>query len=188
MVDKKTNDGNEKPDIQEEDLKNADEDFGIEIEDAEIIEENDEIVETKTETDELKDSLIRLQADFQNFRKRVDKERESLIDLGVKKLALELLPVLDNLERALDSIKQREDSADILQGIDLIDDQIVDVLAKEGVKKMKALGEVFDPNFHHAVAIDEDSDYEADHICEVLQTGYTFKDTCLRPAMVKVAK
>lgn len=150
----------------------------------EVIEDSDDLVESE----ELKNQLIRLQADFSNYKKRMEKEREGYIDLGVKKLALDILPVIDNLERALKSIEEYANDDGIFKGINLIDDQLLEVLAKNNITEIKANGEKFDPNLHHAVAMVDSEDLESDMIVDVLQKGYQINESVLRPSMVRVSK
>lgn len=150
----------------------------------EVIEDSDDLVESE----ELKNQLIRLQADFSNYKKRMEKEREGYIDLGVKKLALDILPVIDNLERALKSIEEHANDDEIFKGINLIDDQLLKVLAKNNITEIKANGEKFDPNLHHAVAMVDSEDLESDMIVDVLQKGYQINESVLRPSMVRVSK
>lgn len=149
-----------------------------------VIEDSDDLVESE----ELKNQLIRLQADFSNYKKRMEKEREGYIDLGVKKLALDILPVIDNLERALKSIEEYANDDEIFKGINLIDDQLLEVLSKNNITEIKANGEKFDPNLHHAVAMVDSEDLESDMIVDVLQKGYQIKESVLRPSMVRVSK
>lgn len=150
----------------------------------EVIEDSDDLVESE----ELRNQLIRLQADFSNYKKRMEKEREGYIDLGVKKLALDILPVIDNLERALKSIEEYANDDEIFKGINLIDDQLLEVLSKNNITEIKANGEKFDPNLHHAVAMVDSEDLESDMIVDVLQKGYQINESVLRPSMVRVSK
>lgn len=150
----------------------------------EVIQDSDDLVESE----ELRNQLIRLQADFSNYKKRMEKEREGYIDLGVKKLALDILPVIDNLERALKSIEEYANDDEIFKGINLIDDQLLEVLAKNNITEIKANGEKFDPNLHHAVAMVDSEDLESDMIVDVLQKGYQINESVLRPSMVRVSK
>lgn len=164
----------------EENEKKSNKDTNVD----EVIEDSDDLVESE----ELKNQLIRLQADFSNYKKRMEKEREGYIDLGVKKLALDILPVIDNLERALKSIEEYANDDGIFKGINLIDDQLLEVLAKNNITEIKANGEKFDPNLHHAVAMVDSEDLESDMIVDVLQKGYQINESVLRPSMVRVSK
>lgn len=164
----------------EENKKKSNKDTNVD----EVIQDSDDLVESE----ELKNQLIRLQADFSNYKKRMEKEREGYIDLGVKKLALDILPVIDNLERALKSIEEYANDDGIFKGINLIDDQLLEVLAKNNITEIKANGEKFDPNLHHAVAMVDSEDLESDMIVDVLQKGYQINESVLRPSMVRVSK
>lgn len=165
---------------EEEKEKKSNKDTNVD----EVIQDSDDLVESE----ELRNQLIRLQADFSNYKKRMEKEREGYIDLGVKKLALDILPVIDNLERALKSIEEYANDDGIFKGINLIDDQLLEVLAKNNITEIKANGEKFDPNLHHAVAMVDSEDLESDMIVDVLQKGYQINESVLRPSMVRVSK
>ncbi len=176
-----------KENVSEEDLEN--ETLAEDKEEDQLIEDEASISEdVSVDVEELKNQLVRLQADFSNYRKRVEKEREGYIELGVKKLAIDLLPVLDNLERALKSIEDHAGDSEIFKGINMIDDQIVDVLKKNNILEIKAEGEKFDPNLHHAVAVVETDDLDEDMVVDVFQKGYQIKDSVIRPSMVRVSK
>lgn len=142
--------------------------------------------EKEKEIEELNNRLMRLQADFVNFRKRSEKEKESSIAFGIESIVCDLLPILDNFHRAVE-IEQDKDSS-FYKGICMIQNQLNEVLKKNSVEEIGVLGEVFDPNFHHAVIMEESSDYESGMITEVLQKGYKLKDKVIRASMVKVAK
>lgn len=174
---------------QEEDIENKEkETLDKETED-QLIEDEESISENvSVDVEELKNQLVRLQADFSNYRKRIEKEKEGYIELGVKKLAIDLLPVLDNLERALKAIEDHCGDSEIFKGINMIDDQIVDVLKKNNIVEIKAEGEKFDPNLHHAVAVVETDDLDEDMVVDVFQKGYQIKDSVIRPSMVRVSK
>jgi molecular chaperone GrpE len=129
--------------------------------------------------------LQRLQAEFQNYKKRVERERSEMIEQAARDLVFNLLPVLDNFERALQS-----DASDVVsfkKGIDMIFDQLKKVLEAEGLSPIPAVGEYFDPYYHEAVLTAE-GDYEEDIILEELEKGYLLKKTVLRPSKVKVGK
>lgn len=161
-------------------------------EDIEIITENEdieklnEIIESKDkEIEDIKDSLIRLQADFSNYKARVEKERSDIIKYASEDLMKEILPVIDNFERALDSM---DNDNSYYEGVQLIYKQILDVLSNNGLKEIIAEGEVFDPNVHHAVIMEESDDQDSETVKEVLQKGYTLNEKVIRPSMVKVVK
>ena len=122
-------------------------------------------------------------ADFQNYKKRVEKEKKDLYSYANEKIMTELLAVLDNFERALD-----HDTGDgFREGIEMIFKQLTDVLEKSGLAEIPALGEEFDPNVHSAVMTEETEDYESGKVSGVMQKGYTLNGKVIRPAMVKVA-
>ncbi|MGB9680066.1 MAG: nucleotide exchange factor GrpE [Thermoanaerobacteraceae bacterium] len=127
----------------------------------------------------------RLKAEFENYRKRTEKEKSEMIDYGQEKVILELLPVIDNFERALMS---EGDLTSYKEGVELIYKQFKKILDNLGVEEIKAEGEIFDPYKHHAVMQDEVEDKKENEIIEVFQKGYTLKDKVIRPSMVKVAK
>lgn len=155
------------------------------------VKENDEIqddneVEENKEIFELKSSLQRLQADFNNFRKRTEKEKTEISTFANEKLICELLLVLDNFERALDSDDDKD--TEFYKGVSLIYKQIIDTLNKFGLEAIKSDDEEFDPNFHHAVMQEEVEDIEPQRILETFQKGYKLKTRVIRPSMVKVSK
>jgi molecular chaperone GrpE len=131
------------------------------------------------------DRLARLQAEFDNFRKRSMKEQQDFRDYALAEALKSLLPILDSLDRA---VKTNAVSVeDFRSGLELIDKQFHDVLAKLGVEPVPAAGEVFDPNLHQAVQMVDSNEVEDHHVIDELQRGYRIKDRLLRPAMVRVA-
>lgn len=131
--------------------------------------------------------LKRLQADFENYKKREEKKKKEFIEFANEGLLNNLLAVVDNLERALDSTKNEDNVDAIRQGINNILKDFYNILNKEGVKPIKAKGHKFDPYKHEAVMTVETDQYPEDTITEELRKGYYFKSKVLRPAMVKVA-
>lgn len=192
-----TNDDIKKEDIQEEIIDENKDNVNKDNEnkDSEKInndvntEENSEEVTDEVSDDEkyqaLTDKFMRLQADFANYKRRTEAQKTEYIELGVKKVVNDLLPVIDNFERAMDSIGERDSTYD---GIMMIKDQLTEVLKKEGIVEMKALGEEFDPLYHHAVLTEDSDKYDSGYVIEVLQKGYLINDKTLRPAMVKVSQ
>ncbi|MDT3844986.1 MAG: nucleotide exchange factor GrpE [Bacillota bacterium] len=137
---------------------------------------------------ELTDRLQRNMAEFDNFRKRTEKEKAQMFDMGAKNVIEKILPVVDNFERALGSLSEEEREASFAKGVDGIYRQIEKLFEDLDVKPIEALGQKFDPNLHNAVMTDEDSDAEEDTITMDLQKGYTFRGQVVRHSMVKVKK
>ncbi len=137
---------------------------------------------------ELTDRLQRTMAEFDNFRKRTEKEKAQMFDMGSKSVIEKILPVVDNFERALGSLSDEEKESSFVKGVDGIYRQIEKMFDDMDVKPIEALGQKFDPNLHNAVMTDEESDAEEDTITMDLQKGYTFKGQVVRHSMVKVKK
>ena len=130
---------------------------------------------------------LRLLAEFQNFKKRAVKEKSDIHAYANEKIMGELLPVLDNFERAFETDVAADPEA-YVQGMQMIFQQMKDALEKSGLKEIGALGEDFDPNKHSAVMMETSGEYEAGKICKVFQKGYTLNDKVVRPAMVVVSQ
>jgi molecular chaperone GrpE len=141
----------------------------------------------KAERDALQDRLLRTAAEFDNYRKRIDRERREQSESAAFSLLSEVLPVVDNLERALQSPSGPE-AAGFRAGVELILRQLLDLLRKRGVTPIDALGTDFDPRVHQAVSQDISDAHRDGEVMEELQRGYMLGDRLLRPAMVKVAK
>lgn len=155
----------------------------IEIEEPIVIPSDEAVKEENKKSEEYKELAQRIQAEFENFRKRNnDAVKIAKID-GNNEIILNIIPVIDNFERGLDVL---DDSARV--GVELIYKQLKSVLTKYGVEEIPALGEEFDPLIHHAIAQCEAEEDNANKIVEVFQKGYKRKDKVLRPAMVKVAQ
>lgn len=159
---------------------------------AELIASRAELKRLQTALAEAQDALARRQADFENYRKRVERERGDTHDRIVAEVARKLLPVIDNLGRALDSertIEARESKEfrHFLHGVELISKQLNEVLESFGIQPIAAVGEPFDPHVHEAVVTETSDDYEPDTVMEEITRGYRIGDRLLRPAMVKVA-
>jgi molecular chaperone GrpE len=144
-----------------------------------------ELAEQKQRAEEYFNRLVRLQADFDNFRKRVQREREEFFKYASASLCEMLLPVLDNFQLALAA--KNEDPAKVVAGVEMIYRQLEEVLQKEGLTPVAAVGEVFDPTKHEAVMREETEEYPDNTVIEELRRGYYLKDRLIRPAMVKVA-
>jgi molecular chaperone GrpE len=159
---------------------------------AELVASRAELKRLQTALDEAKEGLARRQADFENYRKRIERERGEAHNRVVGDIARKLLPVVDNLARALDAEKTVEshESREIrhfLHGVELINKQLNDVLESLGIQPIVSVGERFDPHIHEAVVTEPSDQYEPDTVTEELARGYRIGDRLLRPAMVKVA-
>ena len=160
---------------------------------AEMVEQDinvlsERLKDKETEAEEYLNALQRLQADFENYKKRMLKEQTEILGMASKNLIQELIPVVDNLERAIEAGKQTTDIATFSKGVELVYSQLMDVLKKTGVSQIDPHGEEFDP-FHHEAVMQVESNEHADNtIIEVLQKGYLLKGRLLRPASVKVTK
>jgi molecular chaperone GrpE len=153
-----------------------------EVENTQEEEQTDELVD---ERDELVDRLQRLQAEFENYRKRAARDQQALVARAHERLVKELLPVLDDLGRALEAAERHEE-ATLEDGVRLVHRQLMDILAKEGLTEIETDG-VFDPHVHEAL-LAQPSDAEAGTVLAVLQKGYRLGDHVLRPALVTVAE
>ena len=149
-----------------------------------------ELAGLRAEKVQLEERWLRLQADFDNFRKRTLREKQEALGYGHEAIVKDLLPVVDNLERAIEhaSASSGADFEGMLQGVELVRRELLAVLAKHGVSAIEAEGEVFDPNLHEALAQMEDERVPAGRIGRVLQRGYRLRDRLLRPARVMVSR
>ena len=132
--------------------------------------------------------IKRSQADFENYKKRIEKERECASQRELEKLASNLLPILDNLERALAASKKNHDIESLISGIEMTQKNLCGILEKEGLEKIDCTGKEFDPNLHEAIMTIESKDHKDNTVCEELEKGYTFKNKLIRASKVKVVK
>ncbi len=159
---------------------------------AELVATRAELKRLESEVKELRDSLARRQADFENYRKRMERERSETYNRVVADIAAKLLPVLDNLKRALETeasveATESDEFRHFLSGVDLIYKQLNGVLDALGVKPVPAEGEHFDPHVHEAVVTEPSDDYEPDTVIQEIVRGFRLGDKLIRPALVKVA-
>ena len=147
-----------------------------------------DVEQLQKERDDYYDRLLRKTAEFDNYRKRTDRERVQLADAAAADLLKELLPLVDDLERAIKADAGSEGTASIRRGVELILKQLVETLRKRGVTPIEALGADFDPHFHQAVAHEPAEGHRDNEVIEEFSRGYMLGDRLLRPAMVKVAK
>lgn len=180
--------------IKEENLNQEEPVVAEETQEEPVIEEKEsdsedlteELAKQKALADDYYNRLLRMQADFENFKRRARQEKEDFYKYASETLMLQLLPVVDNFERALAA--GGDDGKNLLAGIHMIERQLKEVLQKEGLEAIQAIGQEFDPNLHEAVMQVDTEDYPANTCAEELQKGYRLKDKVIRPAMVKVAK
>ena len=170
------------------------------VENQETTETEEEVVEEKTaeellqekvekleeELKQSEDKYLRLYAEFENFKRRKNKEIETNNVYKSQKVITEILPSLDNLERALQVKSDNEEIKSLLKGVEMVYEGLLNVLKAEGVELIETENAQFDPNYHHAVMQEEDSEKESGAILDTLQKGYKLKDRVIRPAMVKV--
>ena len=160
----------------------------------EVNEENTEGIPAKEENnklqeeyDKLNQQYVRLAADFDNYRKRQEAERENLIKFGTENALKSMLEVLDNFERGEKTLKDVEDCVKVKESFELVHKQVCETLAKLGLEEIKAIGEEFDPNFHEAVMQTPTSEHPEHTVIAELQKGYKLGDKVLRPTLVNVA-
>ena len=137
--------------------------------------------------EELTDRLKRNMAEFDNFRKRTEKEKSAMYEIGARDIVEKILPVVDNFERGLATIPKEEEKSAFADGMDKIYKQMMKVLEDAGVKPIDAVGQPFDPNLHNAVMHVEDESLNENVVAEELLKGYMYKETVVRHSMVKVA-
>jgi molecular chaperone GrpE len=159
-----------------------------------LLEESEKALKKKLDEAEQKntqywDRILRMQADMENAARRAEREMANAHKYALEKFVNELLPVIDNLERALAASKDsKADIQAILEGLELTLKMLHDVLAKSGIKQIDPINEVFNPSFHEAVSMQDNPEFKSGYIIAVLQKGYLLNDRLVRPAMVIVAK
>ncbi|MBO6133679.1 MAG: nucleotide exchange factor GrpE [Lachnospiraceae bacterium] len=193
----------ENPDYGTQD--SADDVIEEEAEKAESEEESEEKPEEESKTEdegveafpekiqakfaEMNERHLRLMAEFENFRKRSEKEKDMMFETGAKSVIEKILPTLDNFERALDMAKNGDAKPDpFMEGMEKVYKQFTDALTEMGVKPIEAVGKPFDPNFHNAVMQEESEEYESGTVLKELQKGYLYRDSIVRHSMVSVVQ
>lgn len=159
----------------------------VSAEETEANVDNSDFDKLKEDFDKLNNQYLRLAADFDNYRKRQEAERENLLKFGTENALKKLIEVLDNFERGQKSLENVDDCQKVKDSFGLIHKQVVDTLSKLGMEEIKAEGEEFDPNFHEAVMRTPTADYPENTIINELQKGYKMGDKVLRPTLVNVA-
>jgi len=156
------------------------------LEESEVEALRKKLAEQTSRAEDYFQRLVRLQADFENFRRRTSREKEDFYKYAAEQLVELLLPILDNFELALACGRETPDK--LFEGVEIIYRQIVDTLAAQGLSPIPSVGEIFNPSRHEAVLQEQTSDHPDNVILEELRKGYSFKDKLLRPSMVKVAR
>ncbi|MBR6470092.1 MAG: nucleotide exchange factor GrpE, partial [Lachnospiraceae bacterium] len=138
--------------------------------------------------EQLTDRVKRQMAEFENFRKRTEKEKSSMYEMGARSVIEKMLPIIDNFERGLDTVPEDEKDSPFTEGMRMIYKQMMTELEGIGVKPIEALGAEFDPEFHNAVMQVESEEYESGHVAQELQKGYMYRDSVVRHSMVAVVQ
>ncbi|MDR6122303.1 molecular chaperone GrpE [Bacillus sp. SLBN-46] len=194
MTNEKTNSLNEEVEIESADQVELTEDQAVlneeQILDETSVDPGEEYVKQiqvlKDKLEEADNRYLRLQADFDNFRRRTRLDLEASEKYRAQKLITDLLPALDNFERAMQVEADNEQTKALLQGMDMVYRSLVDALKKEGVEPIEAVGKEFDPHQHQAVMQGEDENFGSNIVTDEFQKGYLLKDRVIRPSMVKV--
>jgi molecular chaperone GrpE len=150
--------------------------------------EVDELTMARQECQETRDQLLRLAADFENYKKRMERDRSKALKYAEENFIKELLPAVDNLERAIEQGRKAGNSSELLQGVELTFKGLVATLEKFQVTPLESIGQPFDPNFHEALAMDHSDEVAENHVLVEFEKGYHYKDKLLRPAKVVVSK
>lgn len=178
------NNRKEPQNVKEKELEELEETFDDEL--ASDSEEIAEAEQTQEAAEEQNTKYLRLMADFQNYKRRIEKEKADIYAFANEKLLGELVSIVDDFERALSH--EADASGSFVEGMHMIFKNFQGVLEKAGLEEVEALGEDFDPNVHNAVMTSPDSGYESGKVCGIIQKGYKLKNRVIRPSMVKVAE
>lgn len=169
--------------VEEEDSEAGDEDK----KDKKLFKRKPKKDKKDEQIEELMDKLTRQMAEFDNFRKRTEKEKSAMYEVGAKDIIEKILPVIDNFERGLDAVTEEQKNDSFVTGMEMIYKQIMTTLDGVGVKVIEAVGQEFNPDLHNAVMHVEDEEVGENIIVEEFQKGYTYRDSVVRHSMVKVA-
>ncbi|MGG3563805.1 nucleotide exchange factor GrpE [Neobacillus rhizosphaerae] len=194
MTNEKTNSLNEEVEIESADQVELTEEQAVlnedQISEETVVDPGEEYLKQiqvlKDKLEEADNRYLRLQADFDNFRRRTRLDLEASEKYRAQKLITDLLPALDNFERAMQIEADNEQTKALLQGMDMVYRNLVDALKKEGVEPIEAVGKEFDPHQHQAVMQGEDENFGSNIVTDEFQKGYLLKDRVIRPSMVKV--
>jgi len=156
---------------------------------SENVEESCDETKLKEEYDAINNKMLRLQADFLNYKARTEKEKSTTYGNAVSDVLTDLLPIIDNFERAIDAVNsENQEVINFKNGVKMIYDQFLNTLQKKGLKEIEALNSKFDPNIHSGIAFEVTEEKEEDTVIEVFQKGYVVNDRVIRPSMVKIAR
>jgi molecular chaperone GrpE len=189
-------------DMKEESVKDSEnetieEQLASDMQDSDEVKETDsisvaelqrQIEQLEREKEEMKNKYLRVQADYDNFRRRTKEEKAAASKYRAQNLAEKLLPAIDNFDRALNVKVEGEEAKSLIQGMEIVHRQLREAFEQENIKEIEAKGKPFDPEFHQAVMQVEAEDNEPNTVIEVMQKGYMLNDRVLRPAMVKVTQ
>lgn len=188
MAQEKQNLKEEQHESHEEIIDDVENQVDIEKEAEEVVlsEEQQKIKALEDEVAQMNERLLRVQADYDNFRRRTRLESEAAAKYRSQSLIEELIPSIDNFDRALSVKVESDEAKSLLQGMEMVYRQLTDALQKEGLEVIDAVGQAFDPHYHQAVMQVESEEHESNQVVEELQKGYKLKDRVIRPSMVKV--
>ncbi|RIN27164.1 nucleotide exchange factor GrpE [Staphylococcus succinus] len=164
---------------------NLQEDNTEEIE-SDVDPKDEEIEQLKKEVQEKEEKYLRLYAEFENYKRRIQKENQTMKEYKAQDVLNDILPTIDNIERALQIDGEDEQFKSLKKGVEMVHESLINALKNNGLEKIETEGQQFDPNVHQAVVQDDNPDFESGEITQELQRGYKLKDRVLRPSMVKV--
>ena len=150
--------------------------------------ENKETPAPEDKAKEVQDQLLRLKADFENTKKRLQRDKEDAIKYANEKLLIEILPIVDNVDRAIASLSEGHDAGKVMEGLKLAQEELHQVLQSHGVTVVQTVGEAFDPQLHEAVAAVESADAKEGTILDEVQRGYVLNGRLIRPSRVRIAQ
>ncbi|PTF40900.1 nucleotide exchange factor GrpE [Staphylococcus cohnii] len=153
---------------------------------ADIDPKDEEIQQLKNNVQEEEEKYLRLYAEFENYKRRIQKENQTMKAYKAQDVLNDILPTIDNIERALQIEGEDEQFKSLQKGVEMVYESLLNALKNNGLEKIEAEGQQFDPNIHQAVVQDDNPDYESGQVTQELQTGYKLKERVLRPSMVKV--
>ena len=171
--------------IANESQDNLQEENSEDIE-ADIDPKDEEIQQLKNNVQEEEEKYLRLYAEFENYKRRIQKENQTMKAYKAQDVLNDILPTIDNIERALQIEGEDEQFKSLQKGVEMVYESLLNALKNNGLEKIEAEGQQFDPNVHQAVVQDDNPDYESGQVTQELQTGYKLKERVLRPSMVKV--